>query len=107
MLKVRNGTKPDGPALCASCRSGTTMASGVNNKETTYCRHIGEFIKMKITQCSEYDDKAKPTLYQMESAAWILYTKRAGRDIGFMKASDFKTKFKKSILPDSDMPPPG
>lgn len=97
MLKVRNGTKPDGPSLCKSCRNGTIMCSGVNNQEKTYCDSISEYIHMKVTECSSYDDKSQPSRDQMERVAWILYGER-GKEIGFMPASEFKKKFNTSTM---------
>lgn len=101
MLKVRNGTKHDGPSLCKSCRSGTIMCSGVNNQERTYCDSISEYIHMKVTECSSYDNKATPSKEQMMRTAWILETNN--REIGFIKASEYKKKHNThTVLPDGE-----
>ncbi len=104
-MKVENGTLPNGRSLCQSCRQGTVLRSGYDNKETIYCSQIGEFINIKVTECNRYDDKAKPTIYDMKDAAWILYTKNA-KQIGFMRSGEYKKKFKDRL---DDLPetPPG
>ncbi len=95
-MKVQNGTRRDGPALCKSCRRSVIMASAENNREAVYCHSIEEYIHTKVTECNAYEDKATPSLYEMESIAWVLVTKKAGRDIGFraLSAKDYKKEFK-------------
>lgn len=106
MDKVRNGTLPDGKALCQSCRHGTVMRSGYNNKEKIYCGQIGEFVVIKVTECNRYDNSAVPSLYDMKDAAFILYTKNS-KGIGFMRGEEFRKKFRTEILPDGLNLPPG
>lgn len=93
MDKVRNGTSPDGRSLCQSCRQGTVMKSGYDNKEQIYCAQIGNFIKIKVTECNRYDDRSVPSIYDMKDAAFILYTKNS-KQIGFMRGAEFRKKFK-------------
>jgi len=43
-----------------------------------------------VSECSSYDDRGVPSRWDMEQIAWILVTKKAGRNIGFVTAKQFR-----------------
>lgn len=102
MIKVKGGTRPDGPSICSGCRRSVTMLGAADSDEKVYCHEIGEFLKTRVVQCSSFEDKSKPTLYDMRDAALILVMKK-NREIGFIRSAEFRKEYKEDILPDSVM----
>ncbi len=84
VIKIKDGTRSDsGELLCWSCRHSTVLRGSTASEEAIYCGQIGRKIPIKPVECNRYDSKNTPTLYEMESIAWLLLTKSAGRKIGF------------------------
>jgi hypothetical protein len=72
-------------SLCMTCRNGmrTVGTSSVDVK--VHCRMFDKPIQMAfVSECSSYDDKRLPSLYDMRQIAWVLETDRkAQKTIGF------------------------
>jgi len=99
---MKNGTRSDSINLCASCRSGVTIKGASESSEFVFCRSIDKPVKIRVAECTSYENKSLVNLRTMEDTAWILVTKRAGKDIGFLRNSDFKKQYK-----GEDLIPPG
>jgi len=41
-----------------------------------------------VTRCTKYLHRNQPSLYEMESIAWVLRTDESRRHIGFVRAPD-------------------
>jgi hypothetical protein len=84
MDKVHGGT-PRGnstESMCKSCRNAR-VTRGVNNQELIFCM-IGHGIRIHfpVTECSVYDNKGQPPLYEMQNIAWVIHSRNRG-PIGF------------------------
>ena len=100
MDKVRNGTRPDGKQLCLTCRKATIMKGAGESQELIYCGDISEFLKLRVVECSKYDDKDLPSIHDLRETAWILCTTDK-KTIGFVTVSEYRTQYKTHrILPD-------
>lgn len=47
-------------------------------------------IPFPVTHCTEYLDHNHPSLYDMESIAWVLRTDASRRHIGFVRSRDLE-----------------
>ena len=54
-----------------------------------------------MTDCNEYLHRNHPSLYEMESIAWVLRTDASRQRIGFVRARDL-TPSDRFGLPDDD-----
>ena len=78
------------------------MKGAAESSEYIHCRSIDRPVKFRVAECNSYDNKAEVNLQTMRDTAWILVTRRAGKDIGFLSASTFRREFK-----GDDVIPPG
>lgn len=94
MNKVNHGTpRHDGPALCDTCRHATIVHGVSINDDIVECSELssslrGNRIHFKVTMCSMYSDRRRPTLEMMREMAWELRTDTSGQKIGFMSPDD-------------------
>lgn len=77
VIKVRNGTPKTATSLCISCRHATVI-KGSNFQYMIRCHQIEKTIDFPVSECSTYDNKAHPQMYQMEEIAWIVQTRNRG-----------------------------
>jgi hypothetical protein len=77
-------------SLCNSCRNAKIVRGHAASHEICACNefHLEREIRFPVSECSAYDDKRRPALYHMERIAWILVTKKAGREAGFISAKE-------------------
>jgi len=91
LVKIQRGTRSDGDRLCDTCHSATIIRGAADSDETVYCLQINQrVVPTRVVECSRYQDKSKPTLWDMEQIAWVLVTKGAGKQIGFMSAQQWR-----------------
>jgi hypothetical protein len=81
--KVIGGTPVGSRSLCATCRAAHRIV-GLNFQEVVYCRQVSPMVPIRfpVSECSIYDDKRSPSLYQMEQIAWAV-TSRSRGAVGF------------------------
>ena len=91
--KVNGGT-PDHRdlPLCVTCDSAQTMQGYSCSQNIVWCRHLERQVPYPIYKCSAYTDKRQADIYDMKEIAWVLVTKKAGRDIGFISAKDYRKR---------------
>ena len=82
-LKIIGGTPHGGTSLCVTCRNALTMKGQNLQLETLCCYHSNPVrVRFPICECSGYDDKRLPNLYDMKSIAWNIETRNRGK-VGF------------------------
>lgn len=101
--KVKHGTPiHDKPSLCTSCRRGVIVKGLAESERHTYCHAIGDGapfeINYQVDECSCYDDKSTPPLYEMQAMAWKIATDRNGRKIGFLRPKEYERMSKEGKL---------
>jgi hypothetical protein len=88
-VKVRGGTVNHGDApLCSSCRYALIVKGARLGDEIVRCNVLGPQVRLRfpVTSCSAYDNRAQPTLWQMEEIAWVLRSSPRGKKVGFVEA---------------------
>lgn len=71
MDKVLGGTPRGFVSLCVTCRSAHIIR-GMNLQHEVFCRAMPQLTRIgfPVENCSIYDDKRNPSLYEMEQIAW-------------------------------------
>jgi hypothetical protein len=88
-VKVRDGTVNHGDAsLCSSCRHAMVTKGARLGEELVRCGVRWQLvaISFRVTSCTEYQDRALPTLDDMEEIAWSLRSTPRGKKVGFVEA---------------------
>jgi len=64
----------------------------LETEEETFCRffYIEREIRFPVCECTFYEDKRIASLSSMEEIAWFLTTRKPGRTIGFVSATEFR-----------------
>jgi len=92
-LKIQGGTANNGePTLCLTCRYATVVKGRSLNEEIIACSRLAEGtrITFPVISCTEYTDRRRAALHEMEEIAWILQSDPKKKTIGFAKASDLR-----------------
>ena len=87
-LKVQGGTANHGEsALCHTCRNATVVKGRSFNDEIIECSalSVARRITFAVTSCTDYNDRRRPSRYDLEDLAWVLRTDSKTRAIGFVK----------------------
>lgn len=77
-------------SLCLSCRNGQSIRGQGINEEIVHCTHLGERVRFRVTECSSYDDRSKPTLRAMSQIAWQVSSDKKTKQIGFLTPQEFR-----------------
>lgn len=93
-IKVYGGTPMLGEkSRCLTCRNAQII-KGMGQDDTVYCGTLGHFgavsVRQPVAECSAYDDKRQPALYQLERIAWRIDSDKNGRVTGFMSPKEWK-----------------
>jgi hypothetical protein len=104
-FKVRGGAVASGePPLCATCRYATLIKGRSLREEIVECSQLADGhgrITFPVTQCTKYLHRNHPSLYEMESIAWVLRTDASRRHIGFVRSRDLEPG-ERFVLPGED-----
>ena len=71
--------------LCKTCRNAMLVEGHAVGQTQVKCLCLDEVIPWPVRRCSQYNDKRLPMLAAMEQIAWVLVSKKAGREIGFVR----------------------
>jgi len=92
---IRDGTPQySKSSLCMSCEHCSKIIGESESERHFFCREFTGIyggpleITCNVKECSEYVEKGKPDLYQMQKMALILVNK--GDKVGFVTAKKFK-----------------
>jgi len=92
------------PSLCASCRNAHYVRGRKLGEEFVFCnQHHTQVVQITfpVVECSTYDDKALPPLWELEKIAWKFSPDNARKTAGFGAArklydpKSYKEKFGK------------
>ena len=92
MIKVQDGTRNDGKAICRTCQHGIVARGAADSNEFIHCGYIGRRITITVAECSKYVDSTTPSLNDMYNIAWILETSKNQRVIGFVSPQEWARK---------------
>ena len=99
MDKVRGGTPKTTASLCMSCRNCHAIR-GVNFEERIFCYRMSpptNEVHFPVVECTQFDDKRVPSLYDMEQIAWHVKSRNRGQ-VGFVGKEDAEV----TVEPPSD-----
>ena len=77
MDKVRGGTPKGSDSICLGCRHAFVI-KGVNNQQIVHCQPVEKTIRFPVYECSQFDDKSQPPLYEMQRIAWTVHSRNRG-----------------------------
>ena|SRR5215831_12563123 len=91
-IRVKRGTSSGAESLCRTCTRGHVIKGFLETEEETFCRffYIEREIRFPVCECTFYEDKRIASLSSMEEIAWFLTTRKPGRTIGFVSATEFR-----------------
>lgn len=93
-VKIRGGTVNHGePPLCSTCRYATIARGRSLREEIVSCSQLPyqkRRVLFPVYSCTDYSNRAHPTLYQMEEIAWVLRTNPVRNRVGFVQARQLK-----------------
>lgn len=93
-IKIRGGTVQHGEtSLCVTCRHATVIQGTSLRDQVIDCGQLDgsdRRISFVVISCTGYSDKRLPSLYDMESIAWVLRTDTKRKTIGFVRARELK-----------------
>ena len=97
--KVLGGTPKGLESMCSTCRYAQRIR-GMNLQELVICRNNTPVrVPFPVAECSTYDDKRKPAIWDMEKIAWQVESRNRGA-VGFGEASTREIR----INPPSEYP---
>lgn len=73
-------------------RFATVVKGRSLNDEIIACSRLSEGarITFTVTSCTDYSDRRRAGLYEMEEIAWILRSDPVKKTIGFVRASELR-----------------
>lgn len=91
---VESGTPIHGKSLCESCYCAHIMKGDAESEKITLCNaSYNKPIEVpfrKITECSKYEERGKPSLFEMQKVAYVMITDPRGKPIGFKSNLEFR-----------------
>jgi hypothetical protein len=103
-IKVFRGTSTDqSTPLCPTCRWSTIVRGPRLGDEIIECAQLSETrrITFPVVSCSDYTDRRRASLREMEEIAWVLRSDVRRNQIGFVRAKDLKPA-DRYVLDDDD-----
>jgi hypothetical protein len=103
-IKVFHGTTTDqSTPLCPTCRWSTIVRGPRLGDEIVECAQLSRRprIAFPVVSCSDYADRRRASLREMEEVAWVLRSDATRNKIGFVPAKDLKPK-DRFVLDDDD-----
>ena len=95
-VKIKGGTaRHDEASLCLTCRYATIVRGPSLGDEIIECAQLStahKRIAFPVVACSDYSDRRRASLREMEEIAWVLRSDTRKGEIGFVKASTLKAR---------------
>lgn len=92
-FRVQNGTRSLlAPRLCDTCNSGIVRKGASESEEEVFCQVTNQRVETRVVECNRYNDRAKPSLWEMRQIAWVLQTDSRREKIGFLRAKEWERK---------------
>lgn len=92
LRKVYGGTPVGNESRCDSCVYSRIIRGYSQSEEITLCDRLFEPIRIPfpVRDCTDYLDKRLPCVEDLEDVAWLLRSKSAGKNAGFVSVSALK-----------------
>ena len=91
-IEVKGGTPQSSDSLCQTCSRGHVIKGFRVTEEQIFCRffYIEREIRFPVSSCTFYEDRRLASKSEIEEIAWFLTTRKSGRAVGFVSASQFR-----------------
>lgn len=86
LRKVYGGTPVGQDSKCDTCVYARIIRGYSESEKITICDRIFEpiHIPFRVRDCSDYLDRRLPCVEDLEDIAWVLRSKSAGKNAGFI-----------------------
>ena len=92
-LKVLSGTRSShAPRLCDTCQSGVVRKGASESDEHVFCLLTSREVRMRVIECSRYEDMKESPLWAMKEIAWVLHVDSKRQKVGFLRAKESERK---------------
>src|SRR5215472_12605994 len=94
LRKVYGGTSVGQESRCDSCVYSRIIRGYSQSEKITLCDRIFEPIRIPfpVRECTDYLDRRLPCVEDLEDIAWLLRSKSAGKNAGFIAATENETE---------------
>src|SRR5262245_19845311 len=86
--KIYGGTPKGNGSMCDSCSYAQVVKGYAESEKITICTYTCEPfpILFQVSECTSYVNRNLPAVEEMKQIAWMLRSKKAGREAGFLTA---------------------
>lgn len=91
-INVRNGTPLHGPSLCDTC-TNAHITKGYRASEKLMICGVSEparSVQFSVRECTDYRDRTRQSLWEMEKIAWLLAPSGYKRKAGFTPPAELQ-----------------
>jgi len=87
-----NGVRTMCDSLCMTCRHGHVQKGFVESQESAFCTFASlvRAIPFPVRECTDYDDRRNPNLWDMKEIALILVPTQSNKAVGFITVEQFR-----------------
>ena len=90
---MKNGTAAGSQSRCESCAHSHILQGFRESEEVTYCYYATLMVvPFKVRECSNFQDKARPTREQMEELAIEIRPTQTFKPAGFRSGNGSKSE---------------
>jgi hypothetical protein len=84
-IKMKNGTPIHGPSLCDTCTNAHIEKGYRASEKVVVCtaHEPAHPVQFSIRECTDYRDRTRQSLWEMEKIAWTLSPQGSKRKAGF------------------------
>lgn len=82
---VKDGTPMHGPSLCDTCSNAHIVRGYRASEKLVSCgaHEPGHPVQFSVRECTDYRDRTRQSLWEMEKIAWVLAPQGSKRKAGF------------------------
>lgn len=103
-VHVKDGTPFSGVSLCDTCtRAHVARGYSVSDK-IVVCRAVepAHRVRFSVRDCSDYIDRTRQNLWEMERIAWVIAPRGPKRKAGFRPPPDTETEQQVELILEHD-----
>lgn len=93
-FQIKNGTPLHGASLCETCSHAHIERGYRANEGVVFCKAQEPVhqVAFSVRDCTDYRDKTRQSLWEMEQIAWILAPRGPKGKAGFVHSSDARNR---------------
>ena len=89
-IRILHGTRSESQTLCRTCSHVTIIRGGAESQERIFCGILTKELPFAVVECTDYEDKRQPSLYEMRNTAFYLVISKEKHAPGFISAKNFQ-----------------